>query len=100
MLPESSIKNAKEKRKRLREMGASTPDDFISLTVATRPDEPQGPHPESRLVREEDELGDGEDGPSFVIILVESLSSGLCSRLCGIHQRAGENRAREEGKKS
>ena len=30
--------------------------------VIRRADEPQGPHPESRLVREDDELGEGDDG--------------------------------------
>ena len=35
-------------------------EDFISLSVTKR-DEYAGPHPESRLVREEDELGEGED---------------------------------------
>lgn len=56
---ESSIKVAKEKRERLRKTGE---EDFISLSVTKRADEPQGPHPESRLVREEDELGEGDDG--------------------------------------
>jgi hypothetical protein len=36
--------------------------DFISLAVTRRSDEYQGPHPESRLVREGDELGEGDDG--------------------------------------
>ena len=30
--------------------------------MAKREDAPPGPHPESRLMREEDELGEGEDG--------------------------------------
>ncbi|KAJ3572963.1 hypothetical protein NP233_g2748 [Leucocoprinus birnbaumii] len=58
---ESSIKAAKERRERLRKTGLSAEDDFISLTVTRREDVDQGPHPESRLVREEDELGEGED---------------------------------------
>jgi GC-rich sequence DNA-binding factor len=57
---ESSIKVAKERRERLRKTGGE--DDFISLTVSRREEDHQGPHPESRLVREEDELGDGDDG--------------------------------------
>lgn len=59
---ESSIKVAKERRERVRKTGAAGEDDFISLTVSRRGDEPQGPHPDSRLVREEDELGEGDDG--------------------------------------
>ncbi|KAG5646496.1 hypothetical protein DXG03_003261 [Asterophora parasitica] len=58
---ESSIKTAKERRERLRKTGAAGEEDFISLSVVRRSDEPQGPHPESRLVREEDELGEGDD---------------------------------------
>lgn len=49
-------------------MKASGEEDFISLSVTKR-SEDTGPHPESRLVREEDELGEGDDGswslPSF-----------------------------------
>lgn len=59
---ESSIKVAKEKRERLRQIQVTGEEDFISLSVTKRADEPQGPHPESRLVREEDELGEGDDG--------------------------------------
>ncbi|EDR13826.1 uncharacterized protein LACBIDRAFT_309262 [Laccaria bicolor S238N-H82] len=58
---ESSIKVAKEKRERLRKTQAAGEEDFISLSLTRRADEPPGPHPESRLVREEDELGEGED---------------------------------------
>lgn len=35
---------------------------LISLSVSKREDMQQGPHPESRLMREEDELGEGDDG--------------------------------------
>lgn len=59
---ESSIKTAKERRQRLRKAGVSAEEDFISLSVTRREDIDQGPHPESRLVREEDELGEGDDG--------------------------------------
>lgn len=59
---ESSIKVAKEKRDRLRKTQAAGEEDFISLSVTRRADEPPGPHPDSRLVREEDELGEGDDG--------------------------------------
>jgi GC-rich sequence DNA-binding factor len=61
-LSESSIRNVKEKRQRLRESANQSGEDFISLSVMKRSDEPQGPHPESRLMREEDDLGDGDDG--------------------------------------
>jgi hypothetical protein len=65
---ESSIKVAKERRERLRKTGVSHDDDFISLSVVKRPEESQGPHPESRLMREEDELGEGDDGASVSVI--------------------------------
>jgi len=69
---ESSIKAAREKRERLRKMGApdSSGDGFISLSVAKRGDFEQGPHPESRLMREEDDLGEGDDGMCAVSLLV------------------------------
>ncbi|KAJ7771793.1 nineteen complex-related protein 2-domain-containing protein [Mycena metata] len=35
-------------------------DDFISSSIVKRADESHGPHPESRLMREEDELGEGD----------------------------------------
>ncbi|SPO40135.1 uncharacterized protein PSFLO_05617 [Pseudozyma flocculosa] len=60
---ESVIRAAKEKRARMRKEllernggGFGAGDDFISLG-----DDYQGPHPESRLQREEDEYGDGEE---------------------------------------
>lgn len=56
----SAISAAKEKRERLRKLGPE--EDFISLSVTKRSELPQGPHPDSRLVREEDELGEGDDG--------------------------------------
>lgn len=61
---ESSIINAKQKRERIRTTGASNDEDYISLSVMKRSDENKGPHPDSRLVREEDELGEGDDGAS------------------------------------
>ncbi|KAG2010010.1 hypothetical protein CC2G_012869 [Coprinopsis cinerea AmutBmut pab1-1] len=60
ILSESSIKVAKEKRERLRKLKDSGEEDFISLSLTKR-SEDLGPHPESRLVREEDELGEGDD---------------------------------------
>jgi len=64
---ESSIKVAKEKRGRLRQTQATGEEDFISLSVAKLEDGPKGPHPESRLMREEDELGEGDDGKPFTL---------------------------------
>lgn len=51
---------AKERRERLR--AGTAEQDYISLSVIQRADIPQGPHPESRLMREEDEIGEGDDG--------------------------------------
>lgn len=62
----SAINAAKERRERLRKTGPSD-EDFISLSLTKRQDFPQGPHPESRLVREDDELGEGDDGWYFHI---------------------------------
>jgi GC-rich sequence DNA-binding factor len=87
---ESSIKVAKEKRERLRKAKAAGEEDFISLSVTRRDEVPQGPHPESRLVREEDQLGEGDDGQSASTIYL------ICSwkfiqlffhhcRICRIH---------------
>ncbi|KIJ54945.1 hypothetical protein M422DRAFT_24809 [Sphaerobolus stellatus SS14] len=56
---ESAINTAKEKRNRLKATGRE--DDYISLSLEKRDDMPRGPHPESRLMREEDEIGEGED---------------------------------------
>ncbi|KAF9263422.1 hypothetical protein L218DRAFT_980230 [Marasmius fiardii PR-910] len=56
---ESSVKAAKERRERLRTSLATGTDDYISLSVSKYED--HGPHPESRLVREEDELGEADD---------------------------------------
>ncbi|KAF8842200.1 hypothetical protein BDN67DRAFT_1038818 [Paxillus ammoniavirescens] len=57
--PQSRILAAKERRENLRVTGEEQ--DYVSLSVTKRIDISQGPHPESRLVREEDELGEGDD---------------------------------------
>ncbi|KAG9021219.1 hypothetical protein FS842_006754, partial [Serendipita sp. 407] len=57
---EVSIKAARDKRERMRKTGTSTEEDFISLSV-TKKDNFAGPHPESRLMREDDDLGEGDD---------------------------------------
>ncbi|KAJ7643933.1 nineteen complex-related protein 2-domain-containing protein [Roridomyces roridus] len=77
---ESSIKVAKERRERLRATGVSGQDDFISLSVVKRADEPQGPHPDSRLVREEDELGEGDDEFAEYTSAQERIALGKKSR--------------------
>ncbi|XP_006462556.1 hypothetical protein AGABI2DRAFT_179259 [Agaricus bisporus var. bisporus H97] len=58
---ESMVKNAKDRRERLRKTGISNEEDYVSLSVTKREDIDAGPHPESRLAREEDELGEGDD---------------------------------------
>ncbi|KAF8442882.1 nineteen complex-related protein 2-domain-containing protein, partial [Boletus edulis BED1] len=58
---QSRILAAKERRERLRVGVADQDQDYISLSVTKRADISQGPHPESRLVREEDEVGEGDD---------------------------------------
>lgn len=65
---ESSVKAAKQKRERLRG-SESAADEYISLEVSKR-GEDNGPHPESRLVREDDELGEGEDGNYHAFVFV------------------------------
>lgn len=59
---ESSISNAKQKRERLRGVAAEGSEDYISLSLTKQSDQPKGPHPGSRLMREDDELGEGDDG--------------------------------------
>ncbi|KAH9042156.1 nineteen complex-related protein 2-domain-containing protein [Lactarius pseudohatsudake] len=60
---QSFVLAAKEKRERLRTSSpaSSHTDDYISLSLTKRNDEYLGPHPESRLMREDDDLGEGDD---------------------------------------
>ena len=55
---------AKQRRERMKKAKTIVNDeeDFISLSVTRREDVYQGPHPESRLMREEDDLGEADDG--------------------------------------
>ncbi|KAK0201965.1 nineteen complex-related protein 2-domain-containing protein [Desarmillaria ectypa] len=76
---ESSIKVAKERRERLRATDASGTEDFISLSL-TRRTEDQGPHPESRLMREDDELGEGDDEFADYTSAQERIALGKKSR--------------------
>lgn len=84
---ESSVKAAKEKRERLRTGKASGEEDFISLTVSKTEDFDAGPHPGSRLVREEDEIGDGEEG-SIPLFSKSEQNLTCCERRNGrVHRR-------------
>ncbi|CCL98857.1 uncharacterized protein FIBRA_00863 [Fibroporia radiculosa] len=76
----SSILAAKQKRERLRASGTSGGEDYISLSVTKRSDYSQGPHPESRLVREEDELGDADDEFAEYTSAQERIALGKKSR--------------------
>ncbi|KIN99575.1 hypothetical protein M404DRAFT_16456 [Pisolithus tinctorius Marx 270] len=75
---QSYIQTAKEKRERLRAVGPDQ--DYISLAITTRTDTYQGPHPESRLVREEDELGEGDDEYAQYTSAQERIALGKKSR--------------------
>ncbi|KAG5653109.1 hypothetical protein H0H81_002256 [Sphagnurus paluster] len=77
---ESSIKVARERRKRIQKTGVSGEEDYISLSLVRQSDEPQGPHPESRLVREEDELGEGDDEFAEYTSAQERIALGKKSR--------------------
>ncbi|KAJ3513492.1 hypothetical protein NLJ89_g2913 [Agrocybe chaxingu] len=77
---QSSIKVAKEKRERLRKTRDSGEEEYISLSLARREDIPQGPHPESRLMREEDELGEGDDEFAEYTSAQERIALGKKSR--------------------
>lgn len=93
---ESTIKVAKERRERLRKGNAISDEDFISLSVVRKEDAPQGPHPESRLMREEDEIGEGEDGEWVLFFPSPTNSYFLIERICGVHQCTGQDCTREE----
>lgn len=88
----ASITAAKEKRERLRKTTANGDDDFISLSLTKRDNYSTGPHPLSRLVREEDELGEGDDGE--LISMASSTAHILTCTSCRvrrIHQCSGED---------
>ncbi|KDQ62610.1 hypothetical protein JAAARDRAFT_203706 [Jaapia argillacea MUCL 33604] len=65
---ESSIQAAKAKRERIRTTQTTVSEDFISLSLTKHDNSYQGPHPESRLVREEDELGEVEEGLALTFL--------------------------------
>ncbi|CDO69908.1 hypothetical protein BN946_scf184884.g67 [Trametes cinnabarina] len=76
----SSILAAKQKRERLRATKASGQEDYISLSLTRRDDYSRGPHPDSRLVREEDELGDADDEFAEYTAAQERIALGKKSR--------------------
>ncbi|PCH39872.1 hypothetical protein WOLCODRAFT_97929 [Wolfiporia cocos MD-104 SS10] len=86
----SSILAAKQKRERLRTLGKTGEDDYISLSVSKRSDFSQGPHPESRLVREEDELGDADDEFAEYTSAQERIALGKKSRKTEAKKRRQE----------
>jgi hypothetical protein len=94
----SSIAAAKQKRKLLQKIGGEIGDDFVSLSLTKRVD--QGPHPESRLVREEDELGEADDGVPLSNVNLFLTERWDLSRVCGVHQRAGTNCSWQKGSES
>jgi GC-rich sequence DNA-binding factor len=92
---ESSVKAAKEKRERLRKSGAEGAEDYISLSVTRHADEDQGPHPESRLVREDDELGEGDDGTRATTSNILNILM-IPYRVCRVHECSGTYRSGQE----
>ncbi|KAI0693217.1 nineteen complex-related protein 2-domain-containing protein [Cytidiella melzeri] len=85
----SAINAAKEKRERLRKTG-NPEDDFISLSLTQRSDYSQGPHPESRLVREDDEMGEGEEEFAEYTSAQERIALGKKSRKVEAQKRRVE----------
>ncbi|KAG9112439.1 hypothetical protein FRC07_007915, partial [Ceratobasidium sp. 392] len=85
----SAVLEAKKKRERMRVTGKPAPDDFISLSVARRDDMEvdQGPHPESRLMREEDDLGEGDDDDAEYTGAQERIALGKKGRKEAERQR-------------
>ncbi|CUA73263.1 Pre-B-cell leukemia transcription factor-interacting protein 1 [Rhizoctonia solani] len=61
----SAVIEAKKKREQMRvtgKTGVPQQEEFISLSLTRRDEDMyQGPHPESRLQREDDDLGEGDD---------------------------------------
>ncbi|EMD40093.1 hypothetical protein CERSUDRAFT_81377 [Gelatoporia subvermispora B] len=86
----SSILAAKQKRERLRTAAVSGEEDFISLSVSKRSEFSQGPHPESRLMREEDELGDADDEFADYTSAQERIALGKKSRKLEAKKRRDE----------
>ncbi|KAI6168778.1 hypothetical protein EDD17DRAFT_1530087 [Pisolithus thermaeus] len=70
---QSRIQAAREKCEHLRVIHSE--EDYISLAATTPTDTYQGPHRESRLTRQEDELGEGIDGTNTPSIRVRKKRS-------------------------
>lgn len=91
MIPSgSAVSAAKQKRERLRAAGNTGSEDYISLSVSKRSDFAQGPHPESRLMREEDELGDADDEFAEYTSAQERIALGKKSRKVEARKRREE----------
>ncbi|KAI0647843.1 GCFC-domain-containing protein [Trametes meyenii] len=86
----SSILAAKQKRERLRSTKASGEEDYISLSLTKKDDYSKGPHPDSRLVREEDELGDADDEFAGYTSAQERIALGKKSRKKEAQKRRDE----------
>ncbi|PIL22749.1 hypothetical protein GSI_15442 [Ganoderma sinense ZZ0214-1] len=84
----SSILAAKQKRERIRSNKGG--DDYISLSLSKRDDFSQGPHPESRLMREDDELGDAADEFAEYTSAQERVALGKKSRKQEAQKRRAE----------
>ncbi|KAG9315745.1 GCFC-domain-containing protein [Chiua virens] len=82
---QSRIVAAKERRERLRTGTAEQ--EYISLTVTKRSDVLEGPHPESRLVREEDEVGEGDDEYAEYTSAQERIALGKKARKADASKR-------------
>ncbi len=89
---QSAVLAAKEKRERMRAAGPSSShaDEYISLSLTTRDDEYQGPHPESRLMREDDDLGEGDDGELSNQLYI-AIKLTLFTRFCRIYECPNTN---------
>ncbi|KAG8745828.1 hypothetical protein FRC10_006855 [Ceratobasidium sp. 414] len=86
----SAVLEAKKKRERMRVTGMTVhQEDFISLSVARHNDMEidQGPHPESRLMREEDDLGEGDDDDAEYTGAQERIALGKKGRKEAERQR-------------
>ncbi|KAF8319659.1 hypothetical protein DL93DRAFT_2164354 [Clavulina sp. PMI_390] len=88
---EASIKAAKEKRERMRHLGITTSDspsdEFISLSLTKTDKRDQGPHPESRLQTEDDDLGEGDDDMAQYTEAQDRIALGKKARKNAAKQR-------------
>lgn len=70
------MKAGKQKRERLKVSGQSR-DDYISLSLTKKDDFSQGRHPESQLMRKDDELSDGADGALPCLVPIQASISTI-----------------------